>query len=200
MHEPKPTAFRTAAIYARVSTRDQTTDNQVRELEQIAERAGWQVVGVYRDTISGAVDSRPAFDDMRRDAVARRFDVLLVWHVDRLGRSLPHLVQTLDELHGLGIGLYIAQQAIDTTTPAGRAMFQMLGVFAEFERSIISERIRAGIARARAEGRRFGRPRVSGTVEQTIRDQRAAGLSYHAIAREVGCGVSVVQRVLKQAA
>ena len=128
-----------AAIYLRVSTQDQTTSNQEHELRQAAERADWQVAKVYRDHgISGAKgrNGRPAFDALCRDATKRQFDVVMAWNVDRLGRSLKDLVAFLSELHALGIDLFLHQQGLDTTTPAGKAMFQMLGVFAEFQRAI----------------------------------------------------------------
>ena len=154
-----------AAIYLRVSTLDQTTANQERELRQIAERVGYDIVKVYKDHgVSGAKgrDKRPQFDALCRDAAKRQFDVVMAWSVDRLGRSLQDLVGFLSELHALGIDLFLHQQGIDTTTPAGKAMFQMMGVFAEFERSIIQERVRAGLARAKAresslDGRRLPR-------------------------------------------
>ncbi len=153
-----------AAIYLRVSTQDQTTSNQEHELRQVAERAGWQLAKVYKDHgISGAKsrNGRPAFDALCRDATKRQFDVVMAWNVDRLGRSLKDLVAFLSELHALGIDLFLHQQGLDTTTPAGKAMFQMLGVFAEFERSIIQERVRAGLRRAKREGKRLGRPPVA---------------------------------------
>ena len=145
-----------AVLYLRVSTIEQTTSNQERELRQAAERAGWEVTKVYRDHgISGAKsrDKRPAFDALCRDATKRQFDVVMAWSVDRLGRSLQDLVTFLSELHALKVDLFLHQQGLDTTTPAGKAMFQMLGVFAEFERSIIQERVRAGLARAKDEGK-----------------------------------------------
>src|SRR5688500_9516542 len=127
-----------AAIYARVSTDGQTTDNQIRELRQVAERNGWQLVQEYVDHgISGAKgrEQRPAFDALWKGATRREFDVVMVWAVDRLGRSLSHLVNFLSEIHAKKVDLFIFQQGIDTTTPAGKALFGMMGVFAEFERS-----------------------------------------------------------------
>jgi len=141
-----------AAFYLRVSTVDQTTANQERELREIAERMECDVVKVYKDHgVSGAKgrDKRPAFDALCRSAARREFDIVMAWSVDRLGRSLQDLVGFLSELHALGIDLFLHQQGLDTTTPAGKAMFQMMGVFAEFERSMIQERVRAGLARAR---------------------------------------------------
>jgi DNA invertase Pin-like site-specific DNA recombinase len=143
-----------AALYLRVSTNGQTVDNQRRELEAAAAARGWLVGAVYADEgISGAKgrDRRPGLDQMLKDAVRRKFDVVLSWSVDRLGRSLADLVGGLHELHAARVDLYLHQQAIDTTTPAGKVIFQMAGVFAEFERSMIQDRVRAGLARAQAE-------------------------------------------------
>src|SRR5712672_2008821 len=155
------------AIYLRVSTEEQTTENQERELRAAAERIGHEIVAVYRDAgISGSKgrDQRPGFDAMHKDAARRRFDVVMAWSVDRLGRSLQDLCGFLSELHSLGIDLILQRQGIDTTTPAGKAMFQMMGVFAEFERSMIRERVNAGLKRAKAQGKQLGRPRVGAEV------------------------------------
>src|SRR5499433_51715 len=141
-----------AAVYLRVSTVEQTTANQERELRDIAARSGLEIVKVYKDHgISGAKgrDKRPGFDALCKDAVRREFDVVLAWSVDRLGRSLQDLICFLSEIHAAGVDLYLHVQGLDTTTPAGKALFQMLGVFAEFERSLIRERVMAGLARAR---------------------------------------------------
>ena len=191
------------ALYARVSTDGQTCDNQLRELRKVARRHKWKVVIEYVDHgVSGANgrDKRPEFDNMMKAAVRREFDAVAAWSVDRLGRSLQHLVGFLNELHAKEIDLYLHQQGIDTTTPAGKAMFQMCGVFAEFERSIIQERVRAGLQRARAQGKKLGRPRVSCKVERAILKARARGLGKRKIARELGVGTSVVQRVLAESA
>lgn len=187
------------AIYARVSTSGQTVDNQLRELRQVANRNGWEIVAEHVDDgISGAKgkDKRPALARLFRAVVRREVDIVAAWSVDRLGRSLQHLVELLGELHSKGVDLYLHQQGIDTTTPAGRAMFQMAGVFAEFERSMIQERVRAGLARARDQGKVLGRPRLSGDTEAQIKQLRSDGMGINAIARSVGCGVSAVQRVL----
>lgn len=192
-----------AALYLRVSTGEQTTENQRLELEAVAKRAGWQVVEVYEDhAISGAKgrDKRPAFDQLLKDAARREFDVVAAWSVDRLGRSLQDLVGFLDELHSLRVDLYLHQQGIDTTTPTGKAMFQMCGVFAEFERAMIRERINAGLARAKANGKRLGRPSVGARVEEAIRAARADGKGKRKIAKELGVGVGTVMRVLGRAA
>src|SRR5499426_1838854 len=168
--------MRRAVVYLRVSTIDQTTANQERELREIAGRMGCEIVRVYKDHgISGTRgrDKRPAFDKLCRDAARREFDVVMAWSVDRLGRSLQDLVGFLSELHALKIDLFLRQQGLDTTTPAGKAMFQMMGVFAEFERAMIQERVRAGLRRAKAQGTKsgnpLGRPKVHGAVEADIR-------------------------------
>jgi DNA invertase Pin-like site-specific DNA recombinase len=145
-----------AAFYLRVSTQDQTTSNQERELRQVAERMGCEIVRVYKDHgISGAKgrDKRPAFDALCKDATQRKFDMVMAWSVDRLGRSLQDLIGFLSELHALRIDLYLHQQGLDTTTPAGKAMFQMMGVFAEFERAMIQERVRLDCAEQEQKGR-----------------------------------------------
>jgi DNA invertase Pin-like site-specific DNA recombinase len=160
-----------AVLYLRVSTQDQTMANQERELRQVAERAGWEVLKVYKDHgISGArsKDKRPAFDALHKAAARREFDVVMAWSVDRLGRSLQDLVGFLSEIHAAGVDLFLHQQGLDTTMPAGKAMLQMLGVFAEFERSIIQERVRAGLRRAVSEGKQLGRPRIAADIEARI--------------------------------
>jgi DNA invertase Pin-like site-specific DNA recombinase len=193
-----------AVLYLRVSTIDQTTANQERELREIAGRVGYEIVKVYKDHgVSGAKsrDKRPAFDALCRDVTKRQFDVVMAWSVDRLGRSLQDLVAFLSELHALAIDLFLHQQGLDTTTPAGKAMFQMMGVFAEFERSMIVERVRAGIARAKTSGTKsgkaFGRPRTAPEVEQRIRDALATPgrPGFHKIAAQFGVATGTVQRI-----
>jgi DNA invertase Pin-like site-specific DNA recombinase len=187
-----------AAIYLRVSTTGQSVENQRRELEQAAERHGWTVAHVYKDAgISGAKgrDKRPGLDALLKGVARRDFDLVAAWSVDRLGRSLQDLVCTLGELQAKGVGLYLHQQGIDTTTPAGKALFQMLGVFAEFERAMIRERVMAGLARAKAQQVQLGRPRVSSDVEDNIREALASGKGIVSTARDLSVGVSTVQRV-----
>ena len=153
-----------AAIYVRVSTDRQTVENQLRELRQIAERRGWEVVKEYDDAgISGSKgrNDRPGLDEMLKDAQRRRFDVVMAWAIDRLGRSLIDLLGTIQQLETCGVDLYLDQQAIDTTTPTGRLMFQITGAFAEFERSMIRQRIRAGLRRAVEAGKQLGRPKIT---------------------------------------
>jgi DNA invertase Pin-like site-specific DNA recombinase len=205
---------RRVGIYLRVSTDGQTTDNQRRELEAVAARSGWQVVGIYEDNgISGAKgrDRRPGLDRLLKDATARRINMVAAWSVDRLGRSMQHLVSFLTDLQAVGCNLYLHQQALDTTTASGRAMFQMCGVFAEFERAMIVERVNAGLARAKANGVRMGRGNKKDgklsadeqrwgmtrrELEKRTRKLRSDDMGILKIARTLGVGTSVVQRVV----
>src|SRR3979490_1299170 len=187
------------AIYVRVSTTKQATDNQRRELMAVAARSSWDVVKVYEDAgISGAKgrDKRPGLDAMLKAVNAREFDMVAAWSVDRLGRSLTDLVGILQSLHDKGTDLFLHQQGLDTSTVAGRAMYQMLSVFAEFERGIIRERVNAGLARAKAKGTKLGRRPVRPSGEGRIRELRGAGIGILKIGRTVGVGTSVVQRVV----
>jgi len=186
------------ALYLRVSTDGQTTKNQQAELERVAEGCGWRVVDVYRDHgISGGKgrDKRPGFDRLCRDATRRQFDIVAAWSVDRLGRSLQDLLAFLGEAHALNVDLYLHQQAVDTTTPAGKALFQMMGVFSEFERAMIRERVNAGLKRARAQGKRLGRPRVAPKVEDAVRASLKAGTGILKTAKTLGLGTRTVQRI-----
>ncbi len=193
------------AIYARVSKKDQTPDNQLLELRLVAERMDWNIAYEFVDHgISGAKgkEDRPEFERLHKCAMRREIDLIAVWSVDRIGRSLQHLVAFLTEIHGKGIDLYLHQQGIDTTTPSGKAMFQMLGVFAEFERSIISERVKSGLERVRSQGKHIGRPKVSAEVEKMVLIARANGgnipLGKKRIASDLGIGVGTVQRILAE--
>ncbi len=186
---------RRAAIYARTSTGEQTPENQLLRLREVAARAGWVIVQEYAETASGASRARPGLDRMMRDAARRRFDVVMAWDVSRLGRSLRDLVDLFETLRSLGCDLFLEQQALDTSTPAGRALLQMSGVFAEFERAMIVERTKAGMARARAQGKRIGRPPASPAMEAAIRTLRAKGIGMDRIARQLRCGKDVSQRV-----
>jgi DNA invertase Pin-like site-specific DNA recombinase len=192
------TATKRVALYLRVSTAEQTIENQRRELRAIAERHGWEIAAEFADEgISGAKgrDRRPGYDQLCRGIARREFDQVAAWSVDRLSRSLQDLVAFLGELHAKGIDLYLHQQGLDTATPAGRAMFQMLGVFAEFERAMIAERVKAGLSRARSEGKRLGRPLVTPDKEATIKRHLASGTGIVKTARLAGVGVSAVQRI-----
>ena len=190
------------ALYVRTSTANgQTTKNQERELQAVAKRHAWELVGVHRDQgISGAKgrDKRPGLDRLMQAVTRREIDMVAAWSVDRLGRSLTDLLAVLQDLHAKSVDLYLHQQGLDTSTPSGRAMFQMLGVFAEFERAMIRERIMAGLIRAKAEGTRLGRPATiadDAAKVRTIRAARAAGKSIRTIAREQGVGIGTVSRL-----
>ncbi len=187
------------ALYARVSTDGQTTDNQLRELRAAAARQGWEVAVEFVDHgVSGAKGrrERSQFNALLNGVARREFDMVAAWSVDRLGRSLQDLVGFLADLQSKKIDLYLHQQALDTSTPSGKAMFGMLSVFAEFERSMIQDRVRSGLARARAKGKTLGRPRTDPDVEAKVRELAAGGMGKGRIARTLGIGVSVAQRIL----
>ena len=185
------------AIYVRVSTGSQTTENQERELRAVAAKAGWEIIEVYRDAgISGAKgrEERPAFCALCKDAARRKFEMVAAWSVDRLSRSLHDLTGFLKDLHALNVDLYLHQQALDTSTPTGRAMFQMVGVFSELERAVIRERIMAGLARAKAQGKKLGRKRTDRSVERKIQRALSRGdRGIRNIAKEIGVGVGTFQ-------
>ena len=171
----KKAAGKKVAIYARVSTDGQTVENQLRDLRAVAKRERWKIVMVFRDDgISGAKgrDQRPGFNDLCKSVTQGKIDMVAAWSVDRLGRSLQDLATFLTELHAKDVDLYLHQQGLDTSTPAGRAMFGMMAVFAEFERAMIQERIKAGLART---NKKSGRPRVSGECPRRARPQGAPG-------------------------
>jgi DNA invertase Pin-like site-specific DNA recombinase len=192
-----------AAIYVRVSTDKQTVENQMRELRQIAERRGWEVVREYHDAgISGAKEreARPGLDEMLKDAQRRRFDVVMAWAIDRLGRSLVDLLGTIQTLEACDVDLYLDQQSIDTTTPAGRLMFQITGAFAEFERSMIRQRVRAGLRRAVEAGKQLGRPRISAALEKRIQNRLRTKKGILAVAKELGVGTGTVHRIAREMA
>jgi DNA invertase Pin-like site-specific DNA recombinase len=193
---------RRVALYLRVSTMNgQTVENQRRELKAVAKRAKWQIVAEFADEgISGAKgrDRRPQFDGMLKAATRREFDMLAAWSVDRLGRSLQDLVAMLGELRAAGVGLYLHQQALDTSTPAGEAMFGMIGVFAQFERAIIRERVGAGLARARAAGRVGGRPRLSIAKKKAVQAALAGGASLREAARLAKVSVGAAHRIAQE--
>jgi DNA invertase Pin-like site-specific DNA recombinase len=192
-------------LYLRVSTSEQTTHNQRRELLAVAARHKWEVVGVFEDAgISGAKgrEQRPGLDAMMKVVTRREVDMVAAWSVDRLGRSLIDLLGFLGELHSKGVDLFLNQQGLDTSTPSGRAMFQMMGVFAEFERAMIRERVLAGIARARDQGTQLGRRRLEDTDAKkvaAIRSARKKGVGVRRIARDLGVGVGTVLRLTAEA-
>lgn len=172
------------AIYARVSTdRTQTVENQLRELQEVAQRNGWIVTAVFTDEgISGAKgrDKRPGYDALLTGVARKDFEMIACWSVDRLGRSLPHLVAFLGDIQAKGVDLYLHQQGLDTSTPSGRMLFQMLGVFAEFERSMIRERVMAGLRRT---SKKSGRKPMADDRAEAIRRSLQDGLGIRATAR-----------------
>jgi DNA invertase Pin-like site-specific DNA recombinase len=184
-----------AAIYARVSTCDQEPENQLAELRRYVAARGWDDHEYVDRGISGAKDRRPALDQLMTDARRRRFDVLIVWRLDRLGRNLRHLIILLEELQALGIAFVSLGEGIDATTPAGKLQMHILGAIAEFERARIAERVRAGLERARAQGKRLGRPRAAvativipgGSVREAA---RVWGVSKSTAARRINAGSS----------
>ena len=184
------------AIYARVSTTNHGQDVglQTGDLRQFAEARGWRLADEYVDQgVSGSKDSRPELNRLMADAKRRKFDVVLVWKLDRFGRSLRHLVNALAEFESLGIAFVSLSDNLDLGTPSGRLMFQIIGAMAEFERALIQERVRAGIRNARAKGRRIGRPRVAVDAVR-IAALRASGLSWRTIERELGISVRTARR------
>jgi DNA invertase Pin-like site-specific DNA recombinase len=185
-----------AAIYARVSTFDQEPENQLRELREYCARRGWTPREYVDRGVSGAKEKRPALDQLLLDARRRRFDVLVVWRLDRLGRNLRHLILLLDDLQATGVAFVSLAEGIDATTPAGRLQLHVLGAIAEFERSRIVERVKAGIARAKSQGKKFGRP------EQEIPEERLApvrGLSVREAAKRLGVSPATAHRWLSKA-
>ena len=182
------------AIYTRVSTDTQTVENQLRELNGVAERMNWVIVEVLADEgISGAKgrDKRPAFDKLMKMVTKKEIDLIACWSVDRLGRSLQHLVVFLAEINDRNVDLYLHTQGLDTSTPAGRAMFSMLSVFAEFERAIMRERIIAGLKRST---KKSGRPKLETDKQQRIQRLLNSGMSINATAKKVKVGVATVHR------
>ena len=186
-----------AALYCRVSTVDQHPETQLSELRQFAANKGFQVVGEYIDHgYSGARARRPELDRMMDDARRHKFDVLLVWACDRLARSTKHLLQTIDELNGMGVQFLSQREALDTEGPLGRAILVIVSAMAELERSIIIERVRAGMRRARLEGRQIGRARLDVNREQIVRDRRF-GMSLTQVAKKHGISRASVCRLVK---
>jgi DNA invertase Pin-like site-specific DNA recombinase len=190
------------AIYTRVSTDTQTSKNQLMELRQIAASKSLTVVREYTDNgISGAKGrvGRKGFDELIKGATRKEFDIILAWSVDRLGRSLTDLLSFLNEIQSIGCDLYLHQQGLDTSTPAGRMMFQMCGVFAEFERGMIRERVIAGQNRAKAQGKHIGRPsNLNEGLIQSIKYMRSQGLGIRKIATDLKVGVGTIYRVIEQ--
>ncbi len=191
--------MRRAAFYVRVSTADgQTTENQLHHLHEAAARLGWTVVAIHRDEgLSGTKgrDQRPGLDALMKGVARGQYDVVAAWSVDRLGRSLSDLIAFLGELQARGTDLFLHQQALDTGTPAGRMLFQLLAVFSEFERSMIVARVRAGLQRSRAAGTRLGRPPMDAERVAQIRAMLISGKGIRETARATGAGTGTVQRI-----
>ena len=188
------------AIYARVSTDKQTVTNQLIQLREVAERCGYEIVQEYTDEgISGAKgrSERPALNEMMKAATQRKFDMIMVWSIDRLGRSLQNLVEILNELQNMRIDLFFQQQGLDTSTPSGRMMFSVFGALAEFERALIRERVIAGQNRAKAKGKKLGRPsKMNEGLRTAIQLLRQKGMGIKQIAKECGVGVGTVYSVI----
>jgi DNA invertase Pin-like site-specific DNA recombinase len=186
-----------AAIYARVSTTaGQTCENQLLELRRYVEVRGWTLTEYVDEGVSGAKDRRPALDRMLLDARRRRLDVVVCWSLDRMGRSLKHLVILLDDLQALGVGFISVREGLDWTTPSGRLQAQLLAMIAEFERARIQERVVAGLARAKAQGRKLGRPRVEVSLERL---EAVRHLPVRQAARELRVSRATLQRRLAEA-
>ena len=189
------------ALYARPSSDGRTPEKQLAELQNIADQNGWRVAREFVDqgiSLPKGKDQRPQFDEMCKEVREGHYDLIMTWSVDRLGRSLRHLINFLDELQLKKVDLFLYKQGVNTTMPAGKMLFQMLNVFSDFERAIIQERINEGLNRAKAKGKKLGRPRVSTEVENKIRAQRSIGKGIRRIAKELGVGVSTVMRVINQ--
>jgi DNA invertase Pin-like site-specific DNA recombinase len=195
---------RKAVIYSRVSTNEQTVKNQLKVLREAAEKRGLEVVREISDEgISGAKgrDERKGFDELITGSIQKEWDIILVWDVSRLGRSLQHLVSFLNEIHSVNCDLYIHQSGIDTSTPSGKMMFQMLGVFSEFERGMIRDRVIAGQQRAKAEGKHIGRPsNVNEGIVNAVHQLRENKVPIKRIAKDLHIGVGTVYKVLAQVA
>jgi DNA invertase Pin-like site-specific DNA recombinase len=182
-------------VYARVSTTDQNPENQLAELRRYVAARGWTAVEYVDRGVSGAKDRRPALDQLLTDAKRRRFDVLVCWRLDRLGRNLKHLITLLDELQALGVAFVSLAEGIDATTPAGKLQMHILGAIAEFERERIRERVLAGLRRARAQGQRLGRPKARVPVERL---QAVADLALDDAARALDVSRSTLKRWRRQ--
>ena len=186
-------------LYCRVSTsHSQNPELQLRELREYAASRGWKIVQEYIDQgVSGSKDSRPALNRLMADAHQRKIDAVLVWKLDRFGRSLRHLVNAIAELEALGVAFVSLRDNLDLSTPSGRLMFQIIGAMAEFERSLIQERVKAGLRNAKAKGQRLGRPRAD-VDEGEVEALRASGASWRAVAEKLGVGVGTVHRIAQR--
>ena len=189
--------MRRAAIYLRVSTLDQHPETQLYDLQQLAQQRQFEIVGTYEDRISGAKARRPGLDQMMKDARRGQFDLLVVWACDRLARSVKHFLEVLDELNHLNIEFVSFREQLDTGGPLGRAVVIIIGAIAELERNLIIERVRAGMRRAKLEGRHIGRPSLE-VDRQAVLRHRAHGQSLTQIAKTFSIGRASVSRILKE--
>lgn len=203
-NEPKASAENfhlRVAVYYRVSTNQQTTVNQQLDLERVIQIRDWKLAATYADEgISGSTgrSGRPALDALLKAATRREFDLVAVWSIDRLGRSLQHLVETVNELRAVGVDLYIHQQALDTSTPSGKLSFSVFGALAEYERELIRERVRSGLERARQSGITLGRPtNATDEAKTKIRELRSQGVAIRRIAAQMRVGPSTVYKILR---
>ena len=192
---------RRALIYARVSTTHQNSENQLQELREVARRSNWKIVDELVDNgISGAKgrEDRPAFERLIQMVRKRQVDVVMTWSIDRLGRSIQHLVSFMNEVQASNVDLFVSQQAVNTATPAGRMIFSIFSALGEYERELIRERINAGLARARANGKKLGRPSVAGlpAIITSVKMLRETGHSIHNIAKQLRIGVGTTQKIL----
>ncbi len=185
------------AIYARVSTTDQSTDSQLLDLRRYVADRGWHLHREYTDNgISGTTDSRPALNELMNDAKKRRFDAVLVWRFDRFARSTKHLILALEEFRNLGVDFVSYQENIDTSSPLGSAIFTIISAVAQLERDIIAERVKAGLRRAKENGKKLGRP-SAGVDPELVHRMRKQGLSHRAIAAQLGISHSTVGQILR---
>jgi len=179
------------ALYARVSTADQSVENQLPELHRYAAARGWEPREYLDHAVSGSKDRRPSLDAMMIDARRRRIDAVIVWRLDRLGRNIKHLITVIDEMQALGVAFISLGEGLDTTTPAGRLQFHILASIAQFERERIQERVRAGLARAKAQGKRLGRPAEDVPLDKLV---SVAGLKHADAAKQLGVSLSTIKR------
>jgi DNA invertase Pin-like site-specific DNA recombinase len=191
------------ALYLRVSTSDQSVDSQRHALMEVAKQSGWNIVHTFEDrAVSGAKgrNDRPAFKAMLDACTRREIDLIAVWSIDRLGRSLQDLVGFLQDIDALGVDLFILKQSLDTSTPSGKLLFNICGVFAEFERAIISERVRAGLDKARANGKTLGRPPMDDNIKAAVIALKRDGKTMREIANTAGISIGAVHKVLAKEA
>ena len=186
-----------AALYARISTADQHPETQLLDLRQMAAQRGYEIVGEYSDTISGAKQKRPGLDRLMADARRGRFEVVVVWAFDRIARSVKHFLEVLDELNHLNIEFVSFRENVDTGGPLGRAMIVIIGAIAELERNLIIERVKAGMRRAKLEGRRIGRARLDLDRPAVVRD-RMSGMSLTTVAKQYGISRALVCRLVNE--